>query len=187
MVWRDGELTLTQWYDLAKRVGQEIDERSEQQISEEYMALLEESVRLRFRSDVPVGINLSGGLDSSTLLGLVQKFQGEESGVRLLPLSQATPGMMNYPGLRRCCPKRITLLSLLLSSDEVPALAESFRSTRTNHLGPSDARLRSPLRDRAERGNHCSAYGQGMDEQWLGMTITPTRRPASLQACAGIA
>ncbi|OGY41175.1 MAG: asparagine synthase (glutamine-hydrolyzing) [Candidatus Buchananbacteria bacterium RBG_13_36_9] len=39
----------------------------------EFERLLEESVRLRMRSDVPVGIMLSGGLDSSVIAALAQK------------------------------------------------------------------------------------------------------------------
>jgi asparagine synthase (glutamine-hydrolysing) len=38
---------------------------------ERFRELLERSVRMRLRSDVPVGTSLSGGLDSSTIVGLL--------------------------------------------------------------------------------------------------------------------
>jgi asparagine synthase (glutamine-hydrolysing) len=63
-----------QWYDPARVIcalGE--DERSDDEVLTEAMALFEESVRLRFRSDVPIGICLSGGLDSSLLTGLVRR------------------------------------------------------------------------------------------------------------------
>src|SRR5205814_2352626 len=82
LAWQRGHTTVASWYDLAERVDPAWDERPVAVVEDEYLALLRESVTLRFRADVPVGINLSGGLDSSTLLGLVQAVQGPDTDVK---------------------------------------------------------------------------------------------------------
>jgi asparagine synthase (glutamine-hydrolysing) len=44
---------------------------------EEYQSLLEDAVRIQMRSDVPVGLFLSSGVDSSTILALMSKHTGQ--------------------------------------------------------------------------------------------------------------
>lgn len=46
---------------------------SDAEIRERFTELLNDSIRLRFRSDVPVGSCLSGGMDSGTIVGLAKK------------------------------------------------------------------------------------------------------------------
>src|SRR5438045_6675604 len=50
---------------------------SEQALLEEFDALLDESVRRRMVADVPIGLFLSGGLDSTTV-GFYMRRQGAE-------------------------------------------------------------------------------------------------------------
>lgn len=51
----------------------------EEEAVERFRDLLERSVRMRMRADVPLGSSLSGGLDSSTLVGLLAKFRETET------------------------------------------------------------------------------------------------------------
>lgn len=55
------------WYDLKEKV----KSAEPFQDAEEYKACLKSSVGLRLRSDVPVGVCLSGGLDSSSITSLL--------------------------------------------------------------------------------------------------------------------
>jgi asparagine synthase (glutamine-hydrolysing) len=48
--------------------------RSEADYLEEYQALLEDAVRLQLRSDVPLGLFLSSGVDSGVLLAIMSKY-----------------------------------------------------------------------------------------------------------------
>lgn len=56
------------------------DESKAQQLANNYYQLLEDAVRLRLRADVKVGSALSGGLDSSSIVYLINKLL-EEQGV----------------------------------------------------------------------------------------------------------
>jgi asparagine synthase (glutamine-hydrolysing) len=51
--------------------------QSEEDLVERYQCLLEDAVRLQMRSDVPVGLFLSSGLDSSALLVLMSRYSRE--------------------------------------------------------------------------------------------------------------
>ena len=59
------------WYRLPE--GQGLSQLSLAQLAGKLRRTLEEAVRLRMRADVPVGTSLSGGLDSSIIVGLLAR------------------------------------------------------------------------------------------------------------------
>ncbi|KAM3081836.1 hypothetical protein ACMFMG_004306 [Clarireedia jacksonii] len=66
-----GSMEMRQYWDLDFPDKMVIDPRSEDEIVEGVRSRLLESVRLRMRADVPVGVYLSGGLDSSAIAGMM--------------------------------------------------------------------------------------------------------------------
>ena len=68
LLWKEGEFQIRQYWE--SRPTSSPPARSETDRIEELQVLLEEAVRRHLISDVPLGVFLSGGLDSSALLAL---------------------------------------------------------------------------------------------------------------------
>jgi asparagine synthase (glutamine-hydrolysing) len=72
--WGDGRLDVERYWDLD--IASEPEPVAPERAVEEVGALLEDAVRLRLRADVPVAAYLSGGLDSSLVCAIAQRFLG---------------------------------------------------------------------------------------------------------------
>ena len=72
VVGADGAQRQVRWWDL-DFAAQQHDERAEADVVDELHALLDDSVRIRLRADVPVATYLSGGLDSSLVAALAAR------------------------------------------------------------------------------------------------------------------
>jgi asparagine synthase (glutamine-hydrolysing) len=70
-----GRVKIEQYWDF--QYDELVKERGEEDYLEELRALLDEAVRLRLVADVPLGAFLSGGVDSSAIVGLMARHMGQ--------------------------------------------------------------------------------------------------------------
>jgi asparagine synthase (glutamine-hydrolysing) len=131
---------------------------------------MKESVKFRFRSDVPVGVNLSGGLDSSCLLGLVHEVQGGGSDVTAFTFITGDLAYDELPWVEQMLARtNHSLIVGKLTPDDVPALAESVQYHQDEPFGGLPTLAYAKLFE-AARSNGVTVLldGNGMDEQWGG-------------------
>ncbi len=69
MVWKDGKLDIREFWDLSFEPKHE--PRSDAEYIEEWRDLFRESVEMRLMADVPLGMFLSGGIDSSAIAAMM--------------------------------------------------------------------------------------------------------------------
>lgn len=69
LIWKDGAIKLEKYWDLEFEPKHE--ERSDTDFVEEWRELFRKSVELRLMSDVPLGMFLSGGIDSSAIAAMM--------------------------------------------------------------------------------------------------------------------
>jgi asparagine synthase (glutamine-hydrolysing) len=79
LTWQDGQMKQQQYWDLVganpgesrDHSGASTEKRNE--LEAQIAEMLDESVRMQLVSDVPVGVFLSGGIDSSSLVGILSR------------------------------------------------------------------------------------------------------------------
>jgi len=159
------------WYDLADAVlTQSCDSIGEEAVAEQLLNLLEKSVALRFRADVEVGVCLSGGLDSSLLLGLVLRSQGSATKTKTFTFCFGDPKYDETPWVEQMlegtsCGAHFCKVSV----EEVPELAARVQAYQDEPFGglPTLGMAKVHERARAE-GVTVLLDGNGMDEAWGG-------------------
>ncbi len=160
---------ISRWYDLAEQV-KVADRRPAQEVQDELLGLFTDSMKLRFRADVPVGICLSGGLDSSLLLGLIHLSFPEKSRVQSFTFYCADEHYDETPWvdvmLRDTC---VNSNYCLLKAQDVPSLASAVQDGQDEPFGGLPTLGMACVHARAkELGVTVLLDGNGVDEGWAG-------------------
>ena len=77
LVWKDGEVSVSRFARTAPVAASEVRGEDEDELAEELRGRLRDSVRAHLIADVPVGVLLSGGVDSSVLAALAAQESSE--------------------------------------------------------------------------------------------------------------
>ena len=162
------------WYYFPEKI-QEITENrcyKERGLNEHlecYKELLTNSIKLRFRSDVELGINISGGLDSSVLLGAVHKIFPNEL-VKAYSFYCGDESYDEIPWVENIIKEtNKPLTKVLLSHEEVPNLSEKINYFADGPYGGIPTIAYSKIFETANRDNNIVLLdGQGIDEAWAG-------------------
>jgi asparagine synthase (glutamine-hydrolysing) len=72
LIWEDGQIRTESYWDVPLPA-EEGHSSSEEEFTRQFRELFEESVQMRLMSDVPLGVFLSGGLDSSAIAATMAK------------------------------------------------------------------------------------------------------------------
>lgn len=168
MLLKNNRLQIKKWYDFKYEIQKYQESLDYNDAKETYRALLEESINLRFRADVPVGFNISGGVDSSTLLALVNKTQSSNINAFTfftgdkrydeLPWVEELISITNNP-----------LKKVKLGANEIAELSQEITYYQDEPYGGIPTIAYSKLFKTARKnGVKVLLDGQGMDEQWAG-------------------
>ncbi|MHB1277559.1 MAG: asparagine synthase (glutamine-hydrolyzing) [Bacteroidia bacterium] len=164
---KDG-LQISKWYSLSEKIIP--DSRSEAEVMDELLSLLEDSVKLRFRADVPVGICLSGGLDSSLLFALVQRIKGKDFPVHAFTFYTGDDRYDELPWVQQIIQGSSAILhKCLLRADAIPAMALKLSDSMDEPYGGIPTLGMSKVFETAaESGITVLLDGNGIDEGWAG-------------------
>jgi asparagine synthase (glutamine-hydrolysing) len=190
--YQNGKLTIEKWYCFEKEVAKQPKNLSYEQAKEKYISLLKESIKLRFRADVPVGFNVSGGLDSSVLLALVQASQtptneglteNSQSKINAYSFYTNNPDYDELPWVEQMLKHTENpLTKVLLQANEVPELSKKIAFQQDEPFGGIPTLAYAKIFEQARKDKVLVLLdGQGMDEQWAGYDYYTQNNDATIQ------
>ena len=200
-VFSDKRISIKKWYCFEDEVAKQPKNLTFEQAKEQYVTLLKDSIQLRFRADVPVGFNISGGLDSSVLLALVnlqkndnsnlgchsepveEPIEDQQSAINAYTFYTNNPNYDELPWVEQMIAKTGNpLTKVLLQAGEVPDLARKMAWQQDEPFGGIPTLAYTKIFEQARKDKVLVLLdGQGMDEQWVGYDYYIQDNEATIQ------
>lgn len=178
--------TISRYYDFVKRIQNQRVYEHVKELQEDYLALLLDAIQLRFIADVPVGFNVSGGLDSSILLYLITEVKrGQTEQIEAFTFYTGDNHYDELPWVQSLIANTSSPLNnVLLKAEEVPSLIERVSYFQDEPYGGVPTLAYSKIFEAARaKGILVLLDGQGIDETWAGYDYYQT---SSIQTVQGL-
>jgi asparagine synthase (glutamine-hydrolysing) len=163
----------------------------EAELIEEYQALLEDAVRLQLRSDVPLGLFLSSGIDSGVLLAIMSKYSsgpiqaftiGFKGGEKTNEIDDARENARRFGAEH---------YNMVLGTEEYASYYERYMRDLEEPVGHEPAAAFYFLAKMTNERVKVALTGQGADEPWAGyhrhigvkLSNVYSRLPRALTGC----
>jgi asparagine synthase (glutamine-hydrolysing) len=176
-------MVIEKWYHFEAEIAKQAKNLTFDQAKEHYVLLLKDSINLRFRADVPVGFNVSGGLDSSVLLAMIngQNIHNEKSNAYTFYCNSPAYDELLWVEKMLNITKN-PLVKVLLQAEEVPAFAQKIARQQDEPYGGIPTLAYAKIFEQARKDKVLVLLdGQGMDEQWAGYDYYTQNNEATIQ------
>lgn len=176
------KLAIKKWYVFEDEVKKYSNKLSFNEVKRKYTELLKDSIKLRFRADVPVGFNVSGGLDSSALLTFVNQ-QSDGTNVNAFTFYTGDKNYDELPWVEEMISiTQNPLHKVLLTTDGLDNDIQTMANIQDEPYGGIPTIAYSKIFEEArEKGVLVLLDGQGMDEQWAGYDYYTRNNDATIQ------
>ncbi|PTX44097.1 asparagine synthase (glutamine-hydrolysing) [Christiangramia gaetbulicola] len=182
LVYKNEKLSINKWYDFIGNVNRIEISNDAEYVKSRYFEILKESISLRFRSDVEVGFNISGGVDSSLLLALVNLYKANDK-IKAYTFYTGNPDYDELAWVEKMVEKtRNPLTKVLLTASEVKSFSKEISAYQDEPYGGIPTMAYSKIFKQARKDNVIVLLdGQGMDEQWAGYDYYSGRSTSVIQ------
>jgi asparagine synthase (glutamine-hydrolysing) len=141
---------------------------NERALVEEYQSLLEDAIRIQLRSDVPLGLFLSSGVDSGVLLAVMSQYTSGP--VRSFTIGFEDGGRMNEVSDAALMARRFGAdhQAQLVTAADYGSYFERYMSDLEEPVGHESAAAFYFVSKLARQQVKVALTGQGADEPWAG-------------------